>query len=184
MNVRIEDRGAGPIAVCNDCKRWEPIGRQIKHSKLCDTPDAQAEAPQPVASAPELAQTEQTPIRIAALMEAMSAEGFTPNLWQNHGKIRVYVKQGRVNCGYVSVYQDGSIGSQSWDKRRFDLERIVGDHIASYGDPFNSQNGPRGLSNAEIRRRAKEGSGLTDDEIFDAHQRGLISTDEAMNRDD
>lgn len=40
------------------------------------------------------------------------------------------------------------------------------------------------LSAAELKRRAREGSGLTPDQAFDAYQRGLITSDEAMNRDD
>lgn len=40
------------------------------------------------------------------------------------------------------------------------------------------------LSAAELKRRAREGSGLTPDQAFDAFRRGQITESEAMNRDD
>lgn len=42
----------------------------------------------------------------------------------------------------------------------------------------------RRRSAAEIKRLAREGSGLSADEVFEAHQRGQLTTSEAMNRDD
>ncbi len=37
---------------------------------------------------------------------------------------------------------------------------------------------------AEIKRLGREGSGLTSEEIHAAHDRGYLTTSEAMNRDD
>jgi len=42
----------------------------------------------------------------------------------------------------------------------------------------------RDRSAAEIQRLARDGAGLTPDEIVEAHKRSLISTSDAMNRDD
>lgn len=105
--LRIEERGGDVtvrVVVCNDCGAWcRADGEALKHSRRCDTPDAQPEIRDEALTSPSLR-------KAAAAAKARSA--------------------------------------------------------------------------AEVKRLAREGSGLTPDEAFEGHRRGLVTANEAMNRDD
>jgi hypothetical protein len=62
------------------------------------------------------------------LIAQIDASGLDASLYSTVNVLRVYVKTDGTkkgkDCGYLQIERDGSI-TQAWDKRRFDLERVV-----------------------------------------------------------